>query len=173
MTGPGLGFGNLRLVSPDVERDAALGVQWINGPDGAATMVAMGNAPGDIKPTTLEAEHTRVQGFLDDADICYWMIEADGRVVGAIWLALTPTEYLEAPSVHMMIGDSAARGHGIGRSALVMVLAWAREHVSPAIVSRALTTNAASAHMLTAVGFKLDGAIYRDHDDLEWQNYKL
>ncbi|HCZ28323.1 TPA: hypothetical protein DHU97_01110, partial [Candidatus Saccharibacteria bacterium] len=53
------------LVEPNIERDAALGVQWLEGELGRATLTSMGVADQDNEPTTMEQERKRVKDFIE------------------------------------------------------------------------------------------------------------
>lgn len=50
---------SIRLVSPDINRDAPLGVRWLGGEAGRDTLRLMGAAEKDNRPTTLEQESRR------------------------------------------------------------------------------------------------------------------
>ena len=55
----------LELVQPDIERDAPISLEWLEGDVGRNTLRLMGNTDENNKPSTLEAEKERVQGFLE------------------------------------------------------------------------------------------------------------
>jgi hypothetical protein len=74
----------LRLVEPDIERDAALGVKWLAGNNGRNTLRLMGVNDADNKPSSLEKEKARVNGFITKQDQLNWMMEYDGKIVGSI-----------------------------------------------------------------------------------------
>lgn len=134
----------------------------------------MGVPENKIHPPTLAEEQDRVQRFLEDADELNWMIQVDGDVVGAVWVSLKETEYLPAPSVHIMIGDRLLRGAGVGTVAVRAVTAWLTEQRQEDIIfSRYRTYNSASAQLLLKLGFEDDGRPYKDKDGLEWQNVIL
>jgi len=59
---------DVQLVVPDIERDAALGVEWLEGELGRATLTSMGVADKDNKPTTLEYERERIRDFIERDD---------------------------------------------------------------------------------------------------------
>ncbi|MBW4061249.1 GNAT family N-acetyltransferase [Candidatus Saccharibacteria bacterium] len=176
MIGVALADGDLKLVAPNVERDALLGVGWVNGEVGHETMRLMGNNPKSITDTTLKQQQKLIQSFIDDQHAIYWMLELNQRVVGAIWIQLNDEEYLPGPSVSIMIGDVIARGHGIGKRAMILVLGWARLHVTnlkQPLRVRALADNAASNALIKSFSALLDGKQYTDSDGLVWQNYQL
>jgi RimJ/RimL family protein N-acetyltransferase len=160
----------VRLVKPDVERDAQLGVSWLKGPQGRSTLRLMGIAHNDNRESSLNVEQGRVRDFLSSTEHVNWMISHKGKVVGAAWADLHSTKNIVAPAVSIMIGDEAARGDGIGRAALASVMAFLLESGHPAIHARHIVENKASAHMLMRLGFVRDGLPYSDEDGLEWQN---
>lgn len=160
----------VKLVSPNVERDAALGVTWIAGPEGRRTLKLMGVADSENQPSSLEAETARVQGFLDAHDQYNWMINYGGRIIGTVWADLEPASHIKAPAVSIMLGDPQARGGGLGTAALAAVVAELQSRGHRTVYARHLTGNRASAAMLNKLGFQPHGAPYTDADGLHWQN---
>jgi len=164
----------VRLIAPNVERDAPLSLRWLAGPVGRETLRLMGMPDEDNYESTLEAERKRIEEFLGDNGELDWMIELDGAVVGAIWIHTHDGENIKAPAISMMLGDATARGHGTGRAAFAAVLGWLKdvrhEHV---VYARHLLENAASRNLSQAFGFVDDGEPYVDHDGLHWQNVRL
>jgi RimJ/RimL family protein N-acetyltransferase len=109
--------------------------------------------------------------FLDREDQYYWMLELDGRVVGAIWVDLVAAHHLLASSISIMIGDPEARVKAVGSMAVRAVAQYLRHLEFERLYSRHLVENEASGSMLSKLGFALDGAPYvADDDGLEWQN---
>jgi RimJ/RimL family protein N-acetyltransferase len=164
----------LELVKPDVDRDPPAAVGWLAGDAGRLTLRLMGNPEEHTGPTTLDIERERVQGFLDTRERLTWTLSLHGRPVGVIWIDLGPTDHVLAPAVHIMIGDPAARGHGVGRAALAAVidhLSDADEHAS--LYSRHLTSNRPVTNLLRSAGFRNLGEPYVDSDGLRWQNVVL
>ncbi|HSH31105.1 MAG TPA: GNAT family N-acetyltransferase [Candidatus Saccharimonadales bacterium] len=162
---------NVKLVKPDVERDAPLGVTWLEGEDGRKTLRLMGVTEVNNKPSDLETERKRIQGL---ARSLAWMIELDDKVVGAIWIDLEDTEYLSSPAVHLMIGDVRVRGKGTGSAALRAVIGYQGQlNKYEYLYSRYITLNKGSATLLERLGFEKLGSIYKDKDGLEWQNVRL
>jgi RimJ/RimL family protein N-acetyltransferase len=161
------------LVSPDVDRDSELGVKWLEGDQGRQTLGLMGVADEYNKPSSLGEEKDRVQGFLENTSQLNWMISADGKIIGAIWVDLEPTDYIEAPAVSLMIGDPDARGKGIGEAALTAVINFLRNDNHRTVFARHLVANAASAGLLKKVGFANDGQKYVGGDGFNWQNVRL
>lgn len=159
----------VRLVQPDVERDAALGVRWLADPHGRDTLRLMGVMEQNNRASTLEQEQHRVRQFLENTAQFNWMIELDGRVVGAIWVD-RPTTRQPVPMVSFMIGDPAARGHGVGRAALRAVVEFLAAEGFPRVTARHIVGNAASAALLRNQGFRPIGSPAIDPEDgLTWQ----
>lgn len=163
----------VHLVEPDIERDAALGVEWLGGDLGRNTLRLMGVTDGNNNPSTLEEERERVHGFITKEDQLNWMIAYGGRVVGSVWVDLEPTQYVPAPAVHIMIGDPEARGKGIGSAAIKAVIDHLKLTGAAHVFSRHLVENAGAAHLLHYLGFTNLGEPYSDKDSLRWQNVSL
>lgn len=161
------------LVAPDVDRDAPLGVGWLNGVNGTSTLLLMGVPGKKINRTTLEAEKGRVRDFLSKDDQLNWMIQFRQQIVGTIWVDLCATKELPAPSISIMIGDAAARGHGVGGSSVQSVVGYMFEQGEDTLYSRMLVENVASASLMKSKGFRPLGSPYVDDDILEWQNVSL
>jgi RimJ/RimL family protein N-acetyltransferase len=164
---------NVLLIEPNVQRDAALGLKWINGELGKNTLSLMGVSDTNNHATTLEVEEKRILGFIENDDQLNWMIEHNGAVVGAIWVDLEPSETVPAPAVHIMIGDPAARGQGIGTASTAAVIDYLKNKGEQRIYSRTLTRNNIASSLLAENGFKPYGPPYKDSDELEWQNAML
>jgi RimJ/RimL family protein N-acetyltransferase len=165
----------VELVAPNIDRDAPLGVKWLKGEVGKNTMILMGNPPDKIEQTTLNKERERVKGFIESENQKTWMIRFEGRIVGAVWLDLDPTEWLPgAPSIHIMIGDQNCRGKGVGTKAITAVIQNLKEEGRyDTLFSRHMTSNANASNLLTSLGFNKLGEPYLDKDQLEWQNVSL
>lgn len=166
-------FTSVRLIEPDVERDAQLGVEWLDGARGRETLQLMGVADKDNKSTTLEHERARVQSFIEREDQLNWMIELDGRVVGAVWVDLQQNGNLPAPGVHIMIGDPAARGRGVGSAAFSIVTKYLQEIGYTQVFTRHLVGNSTAQSLAAKNGFVDIGEAYTDEDGLIWQNMEV
>lgn len=160
----------VRLVEPKIERDAPLGVEWLQGDLGRNTLKLMGVSDENNKPTSLDHEKKRVAEFIEKPDQLNWMIEYEGRVVGSIWVDLEPSDSLPSPAVHIMIGDPNVRGKGIGFSATSKVVDYLKESGHTSVYSRHLVNNEGARNLLDMIGFKDMGKSYFDKDGLEWQN---
>lgn len=171
MIAPDITISNtLRLIAPNVERDAPRGVQWMHGPDGHETQRLMGIPPQDIHNHTLEEEQELIASFVHGDDELVWMIESDGRVVGVVEVGMNIPPEEHGPSLSIMIGDVSARGKGIGSQAMSAVLHYLQEQGYGEVTARYLVSNSASAKMNEALGFVRVGGAYVDEDGLEWQN---
>lgn len=160
------------LVEPVIERDAALGVQWLDGELGRATLTSMGVAEKDNKPTTIEHERERVRDFIERQDQLNWMIEYQGKVVGSVWADLEQVGNVPAPAIHIMIGDPDVRGKGVGFAATSKVAEYLESRGFNSIYSRHLTKNSGASGLLQSLDFTNFGVPYTDDDGLEWQNVK-
>ncbi len=164
----------LELVQPDIERDAPISLEWLEGDVGRNTLRLMGNTDENNIPSTLEAEKERVQGFLESDDQLTWMIKFQDKIVGTVWVTLGEHDYLPSPSIHIMIGDPSSRGHGIGLNTTQSVIDHLRSTGQyETLYSRHLVDNGAAGNLLSAAGFEYFGDEYKDTDGLAWQNEKL
>lgn len=164
----------LTLVRPNIEQDATLAVGWLEGESGRETLRLMGNTDEHNKPSTIEDERQRLRDFVTATDQVTWMMRYQGKTVGAVWLRLDPTNYLPAPSIHIMIGDPSARGRGVGKAAVMALIEQLRQSGQHQwLHSRYLTDNLGSAKLLKNAGFIEDGKAYTDEDGLSFQNVKL
>ena len=162
---------DVQLVVPDIERDAALGVEWLEGELGRATLTSMGVADKDNKPTTLEYERERIRDFIERDDQLNWMINYQGKVVGSIWVDLEQVGSVPAPAIHIMIGNPEMRGKGVGYAVTSKVIEYLQnERNAKNIYSRHLTKNSGASNLLDSLGFEKLGEPYTDEDGLEFQN---
>ena len=184
---------DVKLVFPNVDRDAPRSVEWLSGEVGHSTMLLMGNSekdsdniinmPDDQK---LIEERNRVKEFIENTGELNWTIQYKGNPVGAIWVDLKDKVInlengkkttLKGPSPHIMIGDIQARGKGIGPKASEAVMDYLlRDGEYSTIYTRARTDNQRIINMLTSPESKYifteDGSPYTDGDGLEFQNFK-
>lgn len=176
MVSPQLNSNNnlVRLIEPNVARDAVLGVAWLNGQTGRDTMRSMGNSEAtldQILPTTLKLEADRIQSFIERIDQLNWMIEFDNKVAGSVWVDLKDSENVPTPSVHIMIGDPDMRGQSIGSLSIELVLGYLEKLGHTAIYSRHVSSNLGADKLLKNFGFADLGKPYMS-DGLEFQNLK-
>ncbi len=161
----------VRLIKPNVKRDAPLSVRWLAGESGKATQYAMGVADQASKPSTFTREQKRIHNFIENKEQLTWMIEYNGKVVGAVWVDITASVYLSAPGIHIMIGDPSARGKNVGITSMLAVLEYLH-HVQgyQAVYSRYRVDNLIAEHMNKKLGFEKRGTSYTDGDTITWQN---
>ena len=164
---------NIILIEPDIERDAQLGQQWLEGELGRNTLKLMGVADKHNQATTLEQEKERVRDFIENADQLNWMIQLDRKVVGSIWVDLKSKDKVPAPALHIMIGDPIARGKGVGGASAAAVIEYLRQQGETAVYSRTLVHNTTAKKFLKSIGFVPEGEPYTDVDGLDWQNAAL
>lgn len=162
---------NIHLIEPDIERDALLGVEWLQGELGRATLSSMGVPDKDNKATDISYERERVKDFIERDDQLNWMIDYQGKVVGSIWVDLEQVGNLPAPAIHIMIGDPKMRGKGVGYAVTSKVIEYLqRERNAGSIYSRYLTKNSVASNLLGSLGFEKLGEPYTDDDGLEFQD---
>ena len=53
------------LIEPVIERDALLGVIWLNGEPGRRTLELMGVQKKDIQKPSIEVERKRIKKFIE------------------------------------------------------------------------------------------------------------
>ncbi|MGV9285331.1 GNAT family N-acetyltransferase [Streptomyces sp. NPDC003730] len=110
--------GVLRLVPVDLARDTALVARWMNDPAVAAYWELAG-------PPSVTEEHLRAQlagdgrsvpcvGTLDGAPMSYWEIYRADLDPLARYCPVRPHD----TGVHLLIGDEADRGRGLGTELL-------------------------------------------------------
>ena len=167
----------ITLVEPIPERDAPFAYDWFKCEHGRETLLLMGNSEKDIKETTYEQQKQILENFLileKQVRQFSWMIRYNDITIGAVWIELKATFYLEAPAIHIMIGDKKYRRKGIGKlvfnEAIRYVIKNLRER---RVYSRYLVSNESVAGLLKSIGFKNDGNVYFDDNNLEWQNVQL
>jgi RimJ/RimL family protein N-acetyltransferase len=169
----------IRLIAPDVERDAELSMIWLRGEVGKNTLKLMGNVPKKIpEEPSLEFEKQRVTKFMHDDSQYNWMIEFDGKVVGTVWADIKASVHVPSPSIHIMIGDPEARGQGVGPAAMQRVINfleedYLKESKQDTIYSRHLLENTGATKLLEKLKFTDLGEPYSDKDNLWWQNMIL
>lgn len=166
----------LVLTKPLPDRDARFALSWFEAESGRDTLLKMGNAPDEITEPSLEDELATLEEFLtreDEGKQKTWMLRYGQVTIGAAWIDLIKNHGVEAPSVHLMIGDPLFRGKGVGKAAMYTMLAYLKKNGNDTIYSRHLVSNEAVAGLNHSLGFVADGQSYVDENGLEWQNIKL
>lgn len=164
---------SVRLVEPDVDRDAPTSLKWLEGAIGRNTLLLMGVSEKENTESSLDKEQERIKDFITKEDQLNWMIQLDDAIIGSIWVDLEPTEELPAPALHIMIGDPRARGQGVGLASTSAVIEYLKDQKVTQLYSRSLAKNSAASKLLDANGFQNLGDTYVDSDGLEWQNATL
>jgi|GEM_PF-241704 len=163
----------LSLTKPNPQLDALQAHEWFKC-DNNTTLTLMGNAPHEIKPSTIENELNTFKEFvqLESLGAQYTrLIRYGSRAIGVIWIETYDTAELNGPSIHIMIGDKKFRNKGVGQWALERMLTFAKNSLHYTTMhSRHLSSNAAAAQLLQGVDFKKSGKPYLDTNGLTWQN---
>ncbi len=158
---------DVKLTSPDIERDASFALGWFTQDAGRDTLLSMGNAPHKIQEPTLESEQATLREFIDlerDGIQKTWMIRCGDVTIGATWIDLVENHGVDSPSVHLMIGEPSFRGQGIGGAVMRTMLNYLSESGVRTVYSRHLTSNKAVARLNQEIGFENDGEPYVDED---------
>lgn len=166
----------LVLTHPVPNRDVGFALSWFKGESGRHTLLKMGNTPDSINEPTYEDELATLEEFLvldNEGRQKTWMLRYGEVTIGAAWIELIKNHGIEAPSVHLMIGNPTFRGKGIGKATMSSMIRYLKEDGYDTAYSRHLTSNEAVARLNRSLGFISDGHTYTDKDGLEWQNIKL
>ena len=165
------------LRAPDVERDAPFAHGWFTRPEGRDTLLQMGNAESEIEESTLDGERKIMQEFLDlecENKQVTRVITKDGKTIGVVWIELFMNHNVEAPSIHIMIGDPDYRGKGTGRLPMNWAIDYVRAQTSyTTINTRHLANNIPIAKLNESLGFMKIGDVYTDDKGLVWQRVML
>lgn len=163
---------DIKLIKPDIERDARLGYEWLQGEVGATTMQLMGNS--DFSGTTLQQEEQRVAKFINEKDSINWSIALDDHVIGSVWLDYKEINVEQkAWWLSFMIGNASMRGRGVGFRTCSAVINWSfNEGGMEKIWARHLQENQTSRKLLVKLGFLENGPLYESEGNM-WQNYEL
>lgn len=165
---------NIEFVRPEVQRDAPLSLVWLSGQQGKNTLRLMGFPDYESLIPSIQSETERIEDLASSPNRKSWMIQYGENIVGAVWIDFTPIDRLPAPSIHIMIGDTKARGQGIGRDSMESLVDYLRQNDNhAAIYSRHLVENSGAHHLLQNIGFKNLGQPYRDNHGFQWQNVIL
>ena len=166
----------LVLTNPVPDRDACFALSWFEAESGRDTLLKMGNAPDEITEPSLEGELATLKEFLtleNQGKQKTWMLRHGETTIGAAWIDLVKNHEVEAPSVHLMIGNPSFRGKGIGKAVINTMITYLKKNGNDTIYSRHLVSNEAVTGLNRSLGFVPDGESYVDENGLEWQNIKL
>lgn len=168
---------NINLAAPNPERDAPFALNWFETKIGKETLLLMGNAEHEIKPSTLESEKKIIEEFVElekKNKQLTWMIRDKDKTIGAVWIELIDTPDVKSPGIHIMIGDKNYRGQGIGRAVISKLLQYlATDMKASDVYSRHLVGNYSAKKLLESCGFSNEGKAYSDVNNLHWQNVHL
>jgi len=164
----------IQFVEPNIDRDAPFAFAWFDRPEGKQTLLSMGNAENEITSPTLEGEIETLKSFISmeaEGTQTTRMIRIDNKTVGAVWVEWSENHDVQPPSIHVLVGDPAYRGKGVGTAALKKAIEMVYEQKpSTNIYSRHLASNAPIANLMKGLGFIQDGGLYTDANGLQWQN---
>jgi len=165
---------DISLVSPSIDRDAPIAVSWLAGEAGRNTLRLMGNNDEHNKPSTRKEEQARIQGFIESNDQLTWMIQLQDKIVGTVWVNTLDSDHIPGPAVHIMIGDSDARGRGVGKITISSIIDYLKSIGNyEYLYSRHLVANGPASRLLDDMGFVNMGPSYEDENSLLWQNVKV
>ncbi|MFF0701664.1 GNAT family N-acetyltransferase [Streptomyces tendae] len=149
--------GVFHLVPVDVERDAALVARWMNDPAVAAYWELTG-------PQSVTADHLRAQlagdgrsvpcvGLLDGVPMSYWEIYRADLDPLARYCPVRPHD----TGIHLLIGDDADRGRGLGTELIRTVadLVLAERPACTRVLAEPDVRNRPSVAAFLGAGFRL------------------
>ena len=103
-----------------------------------------------------------------------WAIRVGDQTVGIVWLRLEDTQDIQAPSMYILIGNTAHRTKGIGSAVIKDTIRYAYCNLPyEKLYSRYLTSNSTAEGLLRKLGFERDGDAYDDEEGNAWQNVKI
>jgi RimJ/RimL family protein N-acetyltransferase len=134
---------------------------WANDPDTARLM-------NRVKAVT-ESEHERwFQSILLRPDCAYFAIEqvagpaGEPRHVGNVWLWDIDMRHHKA-ELRVVVGEPAARGHGVGPEAIDLLCRYGFEHLNlHRIYAFVLAINPGARRAFEKAGFTLEGTLRDD-----------
>ena len=165
---------DIKLLPPDVDRDATFALAWFSRSEGRQTLLSMGNTEDDIEESTIKGERKIMQDFLElekAGKQITRVIVVEENTIGVVWIEHFENHGVKSPSIHIMIGNPDFRGKGIGRAVMQSVIEHIRSTLkADAIYSRHLSANTTVARLNESLGFMKDGDTYEDDNGLVWQN---
>ena len=144
--------GGLRLVKPGPEH-AALSLGWVRDPDVTRYMGA------DFSGASMATETTRVLDLLSSTDTFGWIIEVEGRPIGAIEInrigQTSQTYGVKGANFSTLIGDKAWWGKHVAPTAKRLIMDWGfAEGGFELFVGRSQSPNERSWRSLEHLGFE-------------------
>lgn len=103
----------------------------------------------------------RFQEMLDLEHHALWVAEHQGRIVGLITANLRPTLWHAGPSalIDELVVDETARGLGVGRALIEVVVDWARSHSASEVEVSTERDNEAAQAFYRRCGFESEAVL--------------
>ena len=116
----------------------------------------------DFSDVSLATEEKRIRDILSDRDTIGWMLELDGKIIGAIEINRikeSSQEYnSKSGNFSILIGDKQQWDKRIAPTAMQAVIDWAfTEGEFELLIGKALTSNERSWHNLERLDFQFQG----------------
>lgn len=165
---------NIKLLAPDVDRDAPFAYSWFVRSEGRQTLLSMGNAENEIGESSLKQQREIILEFValekENRQVTRAIV-INNVTIGFVWIELFENHGVKLPSVHIMIGNPEYRGRGIGRAAMQWAINYVYKTLNcKTVYSRHLVNNIPIAKLSESFGFKKDGEPYKEDNGLVWQN---
>jgi phosphinothricin acetyltransferase len=143
-------------------------------PGDASAIAAIYNEGIDDRVATFETRHRTpadIEAWFDDAHPVV-VVELDGEVVGfASTSTYRPRDCYAGIAEYSVYVARSARGHGVGRTAMLALFDAARTAGYWKLVSRIFPENTSSLKLMKAVGFREVGTYVRHGKlDSEWRD---
>ena len=121
----------------------------------AQSMIVEGGVPEDVARAKSEHDHaTLLPDGLATKDHFIFAVEADGEVVGSLWLATRAGGDLGASMfVYALAVDEAHRGRGFGRDAMLLAEDEARAHGLDSVSLNVFGGNTVARGLYTSLGY--------------------
>jgi GNAT superfamily N-acetyltransferase len=95
---------------------------------------------------------------MQDPEVCVFVAELDGQVVGYVYAGLEPMSWKElrepAGFIHDVVVSETHRGHGVGEALVQRASDWLREHGAPRVLLWTAQRNAAAQRLFLRLGFR-------------------
>lgn len=107
-------------------------------------------------------------------EVTAWAIRIADKTIGAVWIELLETDYLDAPSVHYLVGDPEYGESGVRDAAIKDMLRYSYAQLPYAVMyARHMATDKATENALRKLGFEPDAKPYVDDAGQRWQNVRV
>jgi ribosomal protein S18 acetylase RimI-like enzyme len=129
----------------------------------AESMIVAGGVPEDVARKKAEHDHASLlPDGLATKDHFIYAVEADGQVVGSLWLANRDGGDLGASLfVYALAIDEAHRGRGFGRDAMQLAEGVAREQGLGSVTLNVFGGNAVARGLYTSLGYEEQAVFMR------------